>query len=157
VLSFFIDSACILRGCLTKPGVIQSLFLSLCTAHRSMEATPVVVTQSLTYTHTHTTGGRSVATMVPMVWRNQSPELERARPVIDNFFFLSLCFAFTQIVADARSNKHACVTMGYFEFLWMFEVEELCLSYILKRPAIVLIILSFIGYRWNVQAQKWSS
>jgi hypothetical protein len=32
-------------------------------------------------------------------------------------FFLSLYFAFTQIVTDARSNKHAHVTMGYFEFL----------------------------------------
>jgi hypothetical protein len=59
--------------------------------------------------------------------------------VIDIFFFLSLYFAFiflfvfcsslyfafTQIATDARSNKHAHVTMGYFEFLWMFEVEVL--------------------------------
>jgi hypothetical protein len=38
-------------------------------------------------------GVRSVATMVPMVRRNQGPELERARPVIDNFFLvLIFCF-----------------------------------------------------------------
>jgi hypothetical protein len=55
--------------------------------------------------------------MVPMVRRNQGPELERARPVIHNFFFLFLYFAFTQIVTDERSNKHAHVTMGYFELL----------------------------------------
>jgi hypothetical protein len=67
--------------------------------------------------------------MVPMVRRNQGPELERARHVIDNFFlvlifffhlpmfFLSLYFAFTKIVTDALSNKHAHVTMGYSEFL----------------------------------------
>jgi hypothetical protein len=45
--------------------------------------------------------------MVPMVRRNRGPANDR----------LSLYFAFTQIVTDARSNKHAHVTMGYFEFL----------------------------------------
>jgi hypothetical protein len=80
--------------------------------------------------------------MVPMVRRNQGPELERARPVIDNFFsnfyiflsssytfLLSLYFAFTQIVTDALPNKHAHVTMGYFEFLWVFEVLFVWIAY----------------------------
>jgi hypothetical protein len=54
--------------------------------------------------------------MVHMVRRNHGPELD---------FFLSLYFASTQVVTDARSSKHAQVTIGYFEFLWMFEVEVL--------------------------------
>jgi hypothetical protein len=59
-----------------------------------------------------------------MVQRNQGSELERAWPVINNFF-LSLYFAFTQIVKDARSNKQAHVTMSYYKFLRIFEVEVL--------------------------------
>jgi hypothetical protein len=72
-----------------------------------------------------------------MVRRNQGPELERARPVIDSFFshhiLLSSSYMFfsypfillSLIVTDERSNKHAHTTMGYFEFLRMFEVEVL--------------------------------
>jgi hypothetical protein len=39
----------------------------------------------------------------------------RVGPASDRqFFYLVLYFTFTQIATDARSNKHAHVTMGYF-------------------------------------------
>jgi hypothetical protein len=74
--------------------------------------------------------------MVPVIRWNQGPARDQQLffvlifgfhlPIC--FFLLSLYFAFAQIVTDARSNKHAHVTMGYSEFLRLFEVEVLCVD-----------------------------
>jgi hypothetical protein len=52
-------------------------------------------------------GIRGLPTMVPMVRRNQGPERERARPVIDNFF------------------SYPCILLTYF-YMFFFLVLIFC-------------------------------